>query len=127
MESALTIIPSMRSVSASAAADLPLAVGPAISTASGDFMIKLNSLALGAVLLIGATDPKPMFAASADAPPDPFIHKGACPFECCTYRDWTASKTITLVNAPRLQKTVATIKSGGVVRGVTGDVFVKPV
>ena len=24
------------------------------------------------------------------APPMPYIDQGACPFECCTYRDWVA-------------------------------------
>src|SRR4026209_544158 len=27
---------------------------------------------------------------SADTPVMPYVDEGACPFECCMYRDWTA-------------------------------------
>jgi hypothetical protein len=29
-------------------------------------------------------------AQTPNAPPLPFVDDGACPFECCTYRDWVA-------------------------------------
>src|SRR6476661_2097404 len=27
-----------------------------------------------------------------DGPPMPYIDKGACPFECCTYRQWSVKQ-----------------------------------
>ena len=34
-------------------------------------------------------------AAPQDQPPMPFHDWGACPFECCTYREWTAVSPVT--------------------------------
>ena len=33
--------------------------------------------------------------APTNMPPVPYLDWGACPFECCTYRDWQAIKPIT--------------------------------
>lgn len=33
-------------------------------------------------------------AAAQDTPPNPFETWGVCPFECCTYREWTADADI---------------------------------
>jgi hypothetical protein len=75
-------------------------------------------LALGAVSL-HAADSKP--------PPEVYIDKGGCPFECCTYRDWTVDKETVLHAAPDAQSgTVGTIKPHDAVRGVTGEVHAKP-
>jgi hypothetical protein len=66
-------------------------------------------------------------SALAASPPKPFIHRGACPFECCTYRDWTTTGKVTLVSKPQGKKQIATIAKGTVVRGVTGWVIADPV
>ncbi len=42
--------------------------------------------------------------ANAQQPPKVHIDRGACPFECCTYREWVAKKEIALVNAPNGKK-----------------------
>lgn len=60
------------------------------------------------------------------APPDPYIDKGACPFECCTYRDWTTKKQVTLLDRPQGKVKTADIPAGVVVRGMTGEVISHP-
>jgi hypothetical protein len=63
-------------------------------------------------------------ATYAQGPPSPYSDRGACPFECCTYRDWTANKTTTLYRQMRDGSTRAfTVTKGEVVRGLTGVVI----
>lgn len=88
--------------------DRPHIVGPALIVA----LALVGSAAFG--------------AQSGAAPPDPYVDKGACPFECCTYRDWTTTKPITLLDKPGGSKRIASVKAGVVVRGVTGQVISKP-
>lgn len=63
---------------------------------------------------------------ASDKPPETYISKGTCPFECCTYRDWTTLKTVRLVDRPRGIREVATAESGDIVRGLTGRIYVRP-
>jgi len=58
--------------------------------------------------------------------PKIYEDKGACPFECCTYRQWTSQADVTLFDAPHSSKVVGIVKKGEVVRGVTGIVYVTP-
>ena len=60
------------------------------------------------------------------APPSPFIDKGACPFECCTYREWTANQEISLLDQPNGKKVVTQLHKGEKVQGVTGEVHSIP-
>lgn len=60
------------------------------------------------------------------APSSPYIDKGACPFECCTYREWVADKEITLMDHPNGKKVVGQIHKGEKVQGVTGEVHSVP-
>lgn len=66
-------------------------------------------------------------ATPMSTPPNPFIDKGACPFECCTYRDWTTKKPVTLLDKPDGKTAVAAVPAKTVVRGVTGQVWSMPV
>jgi hypothetical protein len=59
-------------------------------------------------------------------PPDHYIAKGVCPFECCQYRNWTVLKDTDLVAAPGSKLVVGKAKKGGRVVGLTGDVYLKP-
>lgn len=34
-------------------------------------------------------------------PPLPYLDQGACPFECCTYRSWTAERSTTVLSERR--------------------------
>ena len=65
-------------------------------------------------------------SATESAPPSPFIDKGACPFECCTYREWVANREISLLDQPNGKKVVAQLHKGEKVRGVTGEVHSIP-
>lgn len=63
---------------------------------------------------------------SNSAPPTPYIDKGACPFECCTYRDWIANDGIALVDQPNGKRIVGRIRKGEKVQAVTGEVHGTP-
>jgi|WetSurMetagenome_2_1015567.scaffolds.fasta_scaffold416076_2 hypothetical protein len=65
-------------------------------------------------------------ASAADLPPDPFVDHGACPFECCTYRNWTTTAPIDLFDRPNGRK-IGKIQSGRSVVGLTGDVISHPI
>lgn len=60
----------------------------------------------------------------AQKPPMPFQDRGACPFECCTYRTWFATKT-TLLRSKRDNSSpiIFKVKKGEAVTGVTGVVI----
>lgn len=57
-------------------------------------------------------------------PPIPYEDHGACPFECCTYRQWTV-KTRTLIRQDRNASSPAifTLQRGERVTGMTGVVI----
>lgn len=68
-------------------------------------------------LLIGAT-------LAAETPKLPYSDQGACPFECCTYRDWRTEKPVTLHAQPSLKSpVVAKIATGTIVKAETGTVI----
>lgn len=57
-------------------------------------------------------------------PPLPYKDAGACPFECCTYREWIANKATVLRTKMSEGASVAfMVKKGEKVRGVTGVVI----
>jgi len=84
------------------------------------FMIGAMLLALSAV---GGA-----IARSADEqnPPKVHIDKGACPFECCTYREWVARTDVTLLDVPNGKAVVGQIKKGEKVLALTGEVHSVP-
>ena len=60
-------------------------------------------------------------------PPAIYVDKGACPFECCTYRKWKTEKTTVLYaqsnkGAPR----IGVVKAGSNVLALTGEVRTAP-
>jgi hypothetical protein len=59
-------------------------------------------------------------------PPNVYIDKGACPFECCTYREWAAHTDVTLLDSPNGKKVVGRIKKGDKVLALTGEVHSVP-
>ena len=83
--------------------------------------------ALAFVLSAAATPGVTATAPAATAPPREFIDRGACPFECCVYRDWTTTREVTLVDKPRGSHVVTTIPAGRTIGGVTGQVISKPI
>jgi len=59
-------------------------------------------------------------------PPSIHIDKGACPFECCTYREWVARTDATLLDSPKGKSVVGRIKKGESVQALTGEVHSVP-
>lgn len=56
-----------------------------------------------------------------------YVDKGACPFECCTYRDWSTEKTTKLYAKPKLSSQIlGRAKKGDTVKAQTGEVHTKP-
>lgn len=54
----------------------------------------------------------------------PYKDVGACPFECCMYRQWTATKALVIRKTMSDRSAVAfRIKKGEKVRGMTGVVI----
>ena len=55
--------------------------------------------------------------------PATYLDKGACPFECCTYRRWNTLKdTVAYALPDKRSKRMGTFKKGTWVRGLTGEV-----
>jgi hypothetical protein len=64
-------------------------------------------------------------AISEESAMDVFIDKGACPFECCTYRTWNVEKETELFEKPEVHtKIIAYVKPGAKVEAITGEVHV---
>jgi hypothetical protein len=61
-----------------------------------------------------------------EGPPGVFIDSGACPFECCTYREWFADRDITLWDRPNSKQVVAHLRKDDPVDGLTGEVHSTP-
>jgi hypothetical protein len=78
-------------------------------------------------LLIGTLAVSLSSAAAASdnqEPTLPYFDQGACPFECCTYRVWGATKdTVLRTDARDSAPVVSTVKGGEKVRGLTGVVI----
>ncbi len=64
--------------------------------------------------------------AASPGPPPLFIDKGACPFECCTYRQWTVKRDTLLYDAVNGTRIVGRAAKGAKVRGLTGEVHTIP-
>ncbi len=66
-------------------------------------------------------------AVRADDHPGFYIDKGACPFECCTYRNWPTEKTTRLHAEPRADSAVIGVaEKGTIVEAETGEVHSRP-
>jgi hypothetical protein len=60
-------------------------------------------------------------------PPATYVDKGACPFECCTYRRWKTDKTTVLyATANKSSKVVGKVTAGTNVNAITGEVRTVP-
>ncbi|MEP7075321.1 MAG: hypothetical protein ABI878_05880 [Acidobacteriota bacterium] len=58
-----------------------------------------------------------------DEHPATYVDRGACPFECCTYRRWkTRKNTVAYATPNRHAKRVGMFRQGSWVRGLTGEV-----
>ncbi|HWE48623.1 MAG TPA: hypothetical protein VG273_02475 [Bryobacteraceae bacterium] len=60
-------------------------------------------------------------------PPVNYIAKGACPFECCRYGDWSVLEDTVLFAAPGSKQIAGRAKKGSRAAGLTGEVHLTPV
>jgi hypothetical protein len=59
-------------------------------------------------------------------PPENYIAKAACPFECCHFGEWPVLEDTELVAGPGSRKVVGRAIKGSSVTGITGEVHLKP-
>jgi hypothetical protein len=56
-------------------------------------------------------------------PPALYVDQGACPFECCQYGEWTASKPAPVYAQPVAgAQSLATVTTGTKIKAITGEV-----
>lgn len=60
-------------------------------------------------------------------PPEPYVQRDVCPFECCTYRTWTATDTIAMLRAEGGSDTLLLLPPGALFQAVTGNVHLRQV
>ena len=60
--------------------------------------------------------------AAQEHAPKVLVDEGACPFECCQYGRWTATKDVRAFVAPSAKRATLTIPSGAAVTALTGYV-----
>ena len=63
---------------------------------------------------------------SSQRPPEHYVAKGVCPFECCRYGNWTATQDTELVAAPGDTRVVGRVQKGSRVDALTGEVHLHP-
>ena len=83
----------------------------------------MRSLLVAAALAAGACA-APAQSQQPAGPPIPYEDIGACPFECCTYREWTATAQVNGYTERSPSAAVAfVVASGDRVRALTGVVI----
>jgi len=61
-----------------------------------------------------------------ERPPEHYVAKNACPFECCRFGDWTVLASTNLVANPGSERVVGTALEGRRVTALTGEVHLTP-
>ncbi len=82
-----------------------------------------TALAIYALTASGA----PAMAGGPPTEDGRYVSLDACPFECCTYRDWIAESDTAVFESARSTVEVATVRAGQTVEALTGNVYVVPV
>lgn len=59
-------------------------------------------------------------------PPQTYAAKGACPFECCVYREWNVEENVELYDSPGGTRQTGLAAKGEQVEGLTGEVHLSP-
>ncbi len=67
-----------------------------------------------------------MTAIAKVEPPEVFVDKGACPFECCTYRDWIVKADTPVLDSIDGKKVVGSARVGERITGISGEVHTMP-
>ncbi len=82
-------------------------------------------LAVGVVVCL-FTVQSPAAPSEHAGPPLPYLDWGACPFECCTYREWRTVKAVTVLQERRRKSSVSfLLKPGDRVVALTGVVVTR--
>jgi hypothetical protein len=63
---------------------------------------------------------------ASEKPPDNYVAKGACPFECCRFGNWTVLEDTDLVSSPGSSRMVGRARKGSRAVGLTGEVHLRP-
>lgn len=89
---------------------------------------KLRPLVIAAICILVCSPALGLDLPPPPPPPSPYVLKGSCPFECCTYRTWSVEAETTLYAQPDLEsKQIGVLKAHETVEGVTGEVHSIPV
>lgn len=84
------------------------------------YRARYSHRALATLLVGGLVCATPL---GAKQRPAIYVERGACPFECCTYREWWSLRPINVYARPDLAaKRIRTLARGEHVRAVTGFV-----
>jgi hypothetical protein len=60
------------------------------------------------------------------SPPNPYVDKGACPFECCKYKEWLVVNDTALYEKIGGKKQIEVLRKGTKAHALTGEVYVEP-
>jgi hypothetical protein len=60
-----------------------------------------------------------------NSPPDLYMSKGACPFECCRYREWIANRDLPVMDKPN-GKPITQLRKHEHVSAITGEIETHP-
>jgi hypothetical protein len=86
----------------------------------------MDSRSLTLILVVLLFSPG-LDAHSQTRPPAVYVDKGACPFECCTYREWKTEKTTAAYARPdKRSRRVGRFRAGTKVVALMGEVRTVP-
>src|SRR6185369_16841824 len=98
-----------------------------VSVVTKESFITIVIASLGVVSADGLVATGRMTTGAQPKPPSVYVDKGACPFECCTYRDWKTEKVTIAYARPSIHAvSVGKFKRNGIVVALTGEVRTKP-
>ncbi len=61
-----------------------------------------------------------------EKPPENYVAKDVCPFECCRYGNWTVLEDTELFASPGSSRVIGRARKGGRAVGLTGEVHLRP-
>jgi hypothetical protein len=63
---------------------------------------------------------------ASEKPPENYVAKDVCPFECCRYGNWTVLENTDLVTRPGGTHVIGSARKGSHAVGLTGEVHLRP-
>jgi len=89
--------------------------------------MKINWKAIVLSFVLGLKISPRAGASDTDQPPKRFVDVGACPFECCKYRQWVVRDSVQLMDRPNGKRVVGALRKDEVVHGLAGEVISTPI